>query len=387
LSPELPFVARSDIDPSVVTKVPYNKFFLAWSRYYNPGPIQTQMFAVDGRQERQYAGLWADDAVLTFAASNPGRIFINSDEPDQWCITPADYAGIYHDFVESVRKVDPTARFSPAGFAEPNDYCCPLPAEEPCRQRQHGVGYADAFYNAYIARYGSPPPVAEWRFHDFGVAFPNGDMAGWWARIDKEASWSVAHGANMVVGGWGFHGWREPVPQFQEHMKQAMGLISNDPRINGAVYWSYEPWTESPRPLAYADLTLTPEGVTYANPFTDIPAALKVESTSSGRAKLRWTNTTEAWAAEVEFWVQSPGSSSFVYRNTERVAGPGAQQTSLIAFNNGETVRARVRYTSPVGQGEWSPFSNTVVVQSTTPTADQGRVDRKRPLFCFLQSC
>ena len=320
---------------------------------------------------------------MDFARANPGRLYIHGDEPDQWCFDPYEYAGMYHAFVTQVRGADPTARVSPAGFAEPNGRCCPEEAVAPCWTLKHSISYAEQFWDAYIRRFGVPPRVDEWRFHDFGVVFGAGDMDGWWARVDRAAAWSVLHGAKMVLGGWGFHGWREPIPVFQEHMKQAMYRISNDSRITGAVYWSYEPWEESPRPLVYDDGSLTPEGQTYANPMTDVPTGLKIVGSANGLAKLRWSNTTSAWGAEVEFWVQAPGSSSFVYQKTEQVASPGASQTPFVAVNVGNNVKARVRYYNAFGQAAWSSFSNTVSLASTDSQPDK----KKTPRFCFLQLC
>jgi hypothetical protein len=360
------------------TNVPFNKFFIAWSQGYSSGPIQTQVFKLDTRLDRQYSEWAVDDNVLSFARANPGRLYIDGDEPDQACISPSDYAVIYHDFAVAVRGADPTARLSPAGFAEPNHYCCPDP-DVACSEA-HGLSYADNFYNAYVQRYRVPPPVDEWRFHDFALAFGTGDIDGWWSRVDKEAAWSVAHGANMVLGAWGFHGWRESVPAFQEHLKQAMGRLLNDKRINGAVWWSYEHWIESPTPLVNDDGTLTPEGQTYANPLTDIPTGLEIEPSSDDHAKLRWSNATSAWAAEVEFWVQARGSNSFVYHNTELVAGPGGSETPVVVFNGGDSVKARVRYYNADGQAAWSSFSNAVYMKSMKATG-------KGPLFCVLQLC
>ena len=379
--PRPPRISRAE-------SVPFDRFFVAWSQSYSPGPIQKQVFALDTRQDRQYADLYANENLLSFARANPGRLYINSDEPDQWCITPDEYADVYHDFVGAVRSADPTARVSPAGFAEPNWHCCPLPDDvpAPCWTDSHSISYAEKFYNAYVQRYGAAPPVNEWRFHDFGLAFSIGDLDGWWARIDKEATWSVSHGANMVLGAWGFSGWREPPSAYQEHLKQAIGRLMNDPRINGAVYWSYERWGEN-HWLANDDGSLTPEGETYANPLADIPTDVTIAGSANGRAKLRWSNTTSAWAAEAEFWVQAPGSNSFVYHNTALVAGPGSKQTPSVVFNIGDSVKARVRYYNVYGQAAWSSFSNTVLMASTEPEADPSRVFGRRRLFCFLQSC
>src|SRR4029079_14507619 len=185
-------------------------------------------------------------------------------------------------------------------------------------------------------RYGVAPPVNEWRLHDFGLGFGTGDIDGWWDEVNRMAAWSVAHGANMVLASWGFMGWRESTPEYQEHMKQAMGRMMNDPRIISAVYWSYQQWLGNPHYLVNADGSLRPEGQTYVNPLTDIPASPKITGSANGIAKLKWNNTTAAWPAEVEFWVQSAGSNSFVYSHTERTAVPGATQSAPVSFKIGD---------------------------------------------------
>jgi hypothetical protein len=347
------------------------------------------VFALDTRQDRQYSPFAANQSVLSFASANPGRLYINGDEPDQYCLAPDDYAGMYHDFVAAVRGADPTARVSPAGFAEPNDRCCPTPiaVDERCpdRSSRHSISYADQFYNAYVKRYGVTPPVNEWRFHEFALSFAVGDMTGWWSRVDSLAAWSVSHGANMVLGAWGFLGWRESESAHQEHLKQGIGRVMNDKRINGAVYWSYEQWAGERHYLVNGDGSLTPEGQTYANPLTDIPTGVTIVG-SNGQAELRWGNTTSAWAAEAEFWVQAPGSNSFVYRKTELVAGPGGTQTPLVAFNNGDSVKGRVRYYNVYGQAAWSSFSDAVFLASTERKTDPRRGFGRNAL-CFLRLC
>src|SRR6266542_747464 len=372
-----PRVARTE-------NVPFNRFFVAWSQRHSSSPIQTQTFALDARQERQWAW-WPDESVLSFARANPGRLYIVGDEPDQYCVAPSEYAGNYHDFVAGVRGVDPTARFSPAGFAEPNYKCCPLPDDvpQPCWSSVHSVGYADQFYNAYVQRYGVAPRVDEWRFHDFGLQFAAGDLDGWWSRIAMLASWSVSHGANMVLGAWGFHGWHEPTSAYQEHMKQVIGRLLNDKRISGAVYWSYEQLAGELHYLVNDDGSLTPEGQTFVNPLTDIPTGVTTVGSANGHATLQWSNTTSAWAAEAESWVKAPGSDSFVYSNTERVAGPGATRTPLYVFTIGDSVKGRVRYYNAYGQADWSSFSDPVSMAS----GEQGKKttgSRKSPRFCFL---
>jgi hypothetical protein len=360
-----------------VTDVPFNKFFVAWSQTYGTGTLQTQQFALDARQDRQYVDWWVNQEVLSFASANKGRLYIDGDEPDQQCYAPADYAVIYHDFVTAVRSADPTARVSPAGFAEPNYHCCPPPGVEPCISNMHSIGYAQQFYDAYARMYGAAPPVSEWRFHDFGTSFAVGDVDGWWGRVEKDVDWSVAHGANMVLGTWGFTNWPESDAAFQENMKIAMGRILSDNRIVSAVYWSYQPWVYSPRYLVNTDGSLTSTGQFFLNPLSDVPASVKIVGSADGHAKLRWNNTTSAWGAEAEFWVQPAGSSTFTYRSTSFVSAAGSEQTPFMDFNAGDNVKGRVRYYNAFGKGDWTPFSNVVVLSLTD----------KRPLSCFLKLC
>jgi hypothetical protein len=380
-APELPLQRAAGIS------VPFNRFFIAWSQAPRHGQVESQTFSLDAQQERQWSW-WADQSVVAFARANPGRLYIVGDEPDQDCMAPGDYAQIYHDFVVGVRAADPTARVSPAGFAEPNYKCCPLPDDvpAPCWSDRHSTGFADGFYNAYVQRYGVAPPVNEWRFHDFALRYQVGDMNGWWSKIDRDAAWSVAHGANMVLGAWGFHGWHESNADQQEHIKQAMGRIMNDPRINGAVYWSYEQWAGELHYLANDDGSLTPEGQTYVNPLTDIPTNVTAVASTDGKAQLGWSNTTSAWAVEAEFWVQAPGTDAFVYKKTQMIAGPGATQTAFDAFTRGDVVKGRVRYYNAFGQAGWSPFSSPVTITSTDPVANP-KVTHKGPQFCALLKC
>jgi hypothetical protein len=161
----------------------------------------------------------------------------------------------------------------------------------------------------------------------------------------------------------------------------------NDSRINGAAYWSHEPWENSVWFLVDGAGNLTSAGQTFVNPLTDTPTDLKIGGSSNGHAQLRWNNTTAAWAAEVEFWVQAPGASSFVLRSTERVGQPGAAESSFAAFNSGDNVKARVRYYNPYGAAAWSSFSDAIVVGSGDTGAFQGTITRRNPILCILQLC
>jgi hypothetical protein len=254
----LPFILGEPMECQPITPP---KVFGAWSQAYSAGPIPSQTFTVDARQSRQFIDWYVPDSALTFARAHPGQLYIDGDEPDQYCTAPSEYADIYHGFVEAIRSADPTARFSPSGFAEPNHYCCP--GDSLCAE-MHSISYAQKFYDSHIKQFGTPPRVNEWRFHDFAGGIATGDTAAWWARVDQEAAWSVAHGANMVLGSWGFLGWDEPSPVLQEQVKWAKGRLRNDSRINGAVWWSLEPWVETAHPLK-VNGTLTSLGQTYAD--------------------------------------------------------------------------------------------------------------------------
>jgi hypothetical protein len=232
--------------PEIPPRIPLREFFTAWSQGYKDSPIRTQTFSLDIRQERQFVDWYVTEKTLAFARAYPGQLYIIGDEPDQFCTTPAEYADLYHAAIVQIRAVDPTARFSPSGFAEPNSYC---------DYDNHSTVYAEKFYDSYVQQFKQAPPVAEWRFHDFALDVP--DLESWWSRVDAMAAWSVVHGANMVLASWGFLGWPE-VPQ----MKEAMKRLNADTRINGAVWWSLESWLDTTHPLEVNGV-LTEYGKTY----------------------------------------------------------------------------------------------------------------------------
>src|SRR6188472_4785407 len=53
--------------------VPFHRFFIAWSQNYSSSPVATQVFALDTRQDRQFAPFEVNTGVLAFARANPGR--------------------------------------------------------------------------------------------------------------------------------------------------------------------------------------------------------------------------------------------------------------------------------------------------------------------------
>ena len=125
------------------------------------------------------------------------------------------------------------------------------------------------------------------------------------------------------------------------------------------MYWSWPQWLGNPHYLVNGDGSLTEAGQAYVNPLTDVPASPAIVDAENAQAQLQWRNTTAAWSAEVEFWVQAPGSNDFVYSKTERV-DPGVASTSFNTFNSNANVKGRVRYYNAYGQAAWSPFSPPV---------------------------
>lgn len=235
--------------PLVVNRYPAR--FYAWTLEWYPGvpiPLQHSQFGnqLDARQDRQF--LWLDqvDQAVAFAREHPGELYIYGDEPDQHGISPGDYAVMYHNFVVAVRVVDPAARFSPAGFAQPSDQPGP-----------HFTVYAQQFYDAYVGFYGEPPSVTEWRFH----AFSGTDLTGWKALVNEAAGWSQAHGAPMVLGSFGFPATPAEVDVLAAE-REMIRYIKADSRIVAAVWWSMD-WYQWPHTLLKPDGSLAPEGEVY----------------------------------------------------------------------------------------------------------------------------
>ncbi len=71
------------------------------------------------------------------------------NDPNQDDLSPADYAVRYHDFFFALKAADATAAVVPAGIANAD------------------WRWADAFREAYRARFGRYPPVAGWSIHDY----------------------------------------------------------------------------------------------------------------------------------------------------------------------------------------------------------------------------
>ena len=299
------------------TSAETSPFFVAWSyQRYSARPIPLQSQDLDGPPYRVYWYGPLKPQLVEFARRNPGHLYINGDEPDQACKTPSAYAEEYHAFVAALQAADSSARFSPAGFAEPNG-ACDCPPASACYTRNHSIGYAQQFWDAYVNRYAQPPRVDEWRFHDFGLD-RRFDVPRWWSRVDSAATWSIAHGAPMVLGGWGFINWDEPDDAFLEHMRHAMDLLRNDRRIVQASWWSYEN-TKTPRFLQAGDGTLTPEGRQYTVDPGVMSAAIAGPTSTRSRDRCAWSAiVTNGVAPFVYRWSTGDSTAAISYMNDGR---------------------------------------------------------------------
>jgi hypothetical protein len=280
--------------------------FTAWSDSWTDSDIPLQVRALDPRQDRQRSPTeFVTQALLDFAGTYRGHLYIAGDEPDLHCVPPGVYAARFRDFVQSVRAVDSTARFAPAGFGG-----LTVPAD--CPTSPYSVAYAQAFYDAYVTLTGNPPPVSEWRFN----IFPGNlnDIAGYKAAVSNAAAWSVAHGALMVVT-FGF--WQHaPNVNVEPYMRDLMNFFQADWRIGSVAYWHYE---MDVHPLAGATgdpRTLTADGLVY-----DDYTLNQVSPARSGVSQLG-DFTGDGWGDFADH--VAGGGDFYVHRNLQNTTFAGA---------------------------------------------------------------
>lgn len=201
----------------------------------------------------QMAGVRACYRTLTFDESRakasaeefPEHLFFFGDEPDTYL--PADvYACVYDKFVASIKSGSRSAKVSPAGFTFDNDI-----------YGSSYTAYAEKFYEA------KHTPVDEWRFHRF---YSQQDYPTWEARVKEAETWSVDHGAPMVLGSFDSPGVSKDV-EMRGYQWQAMEMISRESHIVEAVWWSYD-WPDPPEldhRLVNPDETLTEDGKSFVS--------------------------------------------------------------------------------------------------------------------------
>jgi hypothetical protein len=329
----------------VFSSVPAEPFFVAWTQSLGFQTLQLngqypQQYRVSARFDHHVGGSQGTDtSVFTFAHQNPGRLYIHGDEPDQYeCISTWDYSKTYHDFVDSILRRDPTAKFSPAGFAERGQPHPPTTCET-----VFSTEYAERFIYYHIFRYGVPPRVDEWRFHDFGLKWGDDgnqtyDIDAWKARVDSMATWSVNHGAPMYLGGWGFHNWFFGVTQTQrsDRIQNAMAWLKSHPTIRGAAWWSYEHFNTL-NYLRNADESLTSEGETYY--YGPMSVAISGNSAVPANRNCTWNASRTGGVPPITYswWV-----NGVWYWSTNAT-------TSFSYYNNGNPFTLRVDVTDKYG--------------------------------------
>lgn len=253
------------------------KKFYAWTFNANQVgnqygiPLQVKE-AIESGQDREYVGInfwqgttWSwgshDRAYwVNYAATHPGRIYIVHDEPDQPQrhpdgslynppAEPAVYAEAYYEVAKALRDGDPTARISPAGFAQRYQETTGPNGET----WLHGTDYAAAFLTAYRDRYGEDPPVAEWRFHALEVS-----QTTWEDYVRHDTNWARQHGAPLVVGS--FRG--DTQAAMMERIKDQSWLNADAGWIRSAAWYSYDHFDKG-RTLVDTNYALTSYGCEF----------------------------------------------------------------------------------------------------------------------------
>lgn len=243
----------------------FQAWTIGWKEY--PHNISMQSFFTAANQERQF--VQADrlpDGTLqfspnpqpagcnltcltTFASSNPGRLYVVWDEPGQRGITPLAYADFYRRTVEGIRAVDPTARFSPAGFER-----------DIGQGGAHWTAYAESFISAYRGLYHEDPPVSEWRFNVQDAS----PYSTWETAVAQAVTFARSRGAPLVVS-FGFPNTASTASVLSDQVTQMSHLKAN-PWVVTGVWFSYdvvEPGTS--HLLVDSGGNLTPEGTAFVN--------------------------------------------------------------------------------------------------------------------------
>jgi len=119
----------------------------------DPGPEELE-FAQIVRLNEEFDPPEEQDIVryARFHRSTLWMIGNEQDAPAQDCVTPEDYAVLYHDLYQLIKTADPTAKVAIGGVVQAT----------PLRLR-----YLDRILEEYETRYGSEIPVDVWNVHGF----------------------------------------------------------------------------------------------------------------------------------------------------------------------------------------------------------------------------
>jgi hypothetical protein len=94
-------------------------------------------------------------AIETYALAQPGTLWLIGNEPDaplQDCVTPEQYAPLYHELYGIIKGVDPSAKVAIGGVVQ----ATPLRLQ-----------YLDMILDEYQSLYGEKIPVDVWNVHGF----------------------------------------------------------------------------------------------------------------------------------------------------------------------------------------------------------------------------
>lgn len=97
----------------------------------------------------------SQEMIETYALAQPGTLWLIGNEPDaalQDCITPEQYAPLYHELYGIIKSVDPSAKIAIGGVVQ----ATPLRLQ-----------YLDMILDEYQSLYGEKIPVDIWNVHGF----------------------------------------------------------------------------------------------------------------------------------------------------------------------------------------------------------------------------
>lgn len=122
----------------------------------NNGAEYAKVMSVWDNDRGDYRYSPTGDALDETILAHPGGIYIIGNEPDrrelQHDVFPENYAYIYHEAYEEIKRKDPTAQVWAGAIVQPT----PIRLE-----------YLDKVLAAYRARYSMPMPVDGWAIHAF----------------------------------------------------------------------------------------------------------------------------------------------------------------------------------------------------------------------------
>lgn len=160
-------------------------------------------------------------AVANWAGQHPGHYYIIGDEPDQHDISPEEYILWYEPYRVAILAIDPTARVSLAGIAQPNS--------RPC-QWGHGLEYLDVLHQIGFE-------TDELRVHAFAEP---GNLIAWKSYILSWIVWRNIYmpGVQITLGTFGYPGTAEADPVAMADLQAALQWLETT-EIEAWFYWAW----------------------------------------------------------------------------------------------------------------------------------------------------